>query len=113
MSKAQDPPIACTLDSGAMPDRLADWRALLDHTKSRTAAADGALRVEFNDRVELGELARLVLVEQQCCAFFSFAITIDGRGVALEVRAPAGAAAVVASLFGSPAAAETGSAGIR
>jgi len=99
VSKAQDPPIACTLDPGAMPDRLADWRALLDQAKSRTTALDGAFRVEFNDGVELGELARLVLAEQQCCAFLAFAITVDERGIALEVRAPADATDIVANLF--------------
>jgi DNA-binding transcriptional MerR regulator len=36
-------PIACTLAPGAMPDRLAEWRALLDHAESRAATADGGV----------------------------------------------------------------------
>ena len=98
-----EPPIACTLDGAAVPDRLAEWQALLRRARSRTSAADGALRVEFADNVALGELARLVTAEQHCCAFFSFAITVDARGIALEVRAPEGPADVVAALFGPPA----------
>ncbi len=53
--------------------------------------------------MDLPELARLVAAEQRCCAFFAFAITVDARGMALEVRAPEGAGAVIASLFGPPA----------
>lgn len=103
IDKPDDPPVACTLEPGAMPDRLAGWRAVLDHVRSRGTADDGALRVEFGDELSLGELARLVAAEQRCCAFFSFAITVDHRGVALEVRAPDDAEGVVASLFGQPA----------
>jgi MerR family transcriptional regulator, copper efflux regulator len=102
-AKPVDLPIACTLEPGAMPNRLADWRAILDQALARTIAADGALRVELDDDLDLDELARLVAAEQHCCAFFSFAITVDARGIGLEVRAPAGAADIVTSLFGSPA----------
>jgi MerR family copper efflux transcriptional regulator len=98
-----EPPIACTLESAAMPDRMADWREVLDHARSRSTAPDGTLRVELDDGLDLGELTRLVAAEQNCCEFFSFAITVDHRGLALEVAAPAGAEAIVASLFGQPA----------
>jgi len=36
-------------------------------------------------------------------AFFSFAVTVDQRGVGLEVRAPDGADEIVTSLFGAAA----------
>lgn len=97
-----DVPIACTLDAGAMPARLTEWRAVLDRARARISGADGSLRVEFADDLALSELAALVAAEQQCCAFFSFAITVDHRGVALEVRAPDGADDIVASMFGQP-----------
>lgn len=102
-TKPDDPPIACTLDAGSMPDRLSEWQAILDQAAGRSTEPDGALRVEFDDDIALGELARLVAAEQHCCAFFAFAITVDGRGIALEVRAPGGATDIVASLFGQPA----------
>lgn len=101
-TKPSDPPIECTLEPGAMPDRLADWRAILERARTRTTGPDGTLHIELGDGSDLGELARLVAAEQRCCAFFSFAITVDPGGVALEVRAPAGAAEVVTSLFGQP-----------
>jgi DNA-binding transcriptional MerR regulator len=102
-TKPGDPPIACTLESEAIPDRLAEWQAVLDRAVSRTTATDGALRVEFDDPIHLSELARLVAAEQHCCAFFSFTITVDVRGIALEVRASDGASDIVAFLFGQPA----------
>jgi DNA-binding transcriptional MerR regulator len=97
---SDDPPIACTLGAAEMPDRLADWDRLLHHAVGRSALPSGGLRVEFDESVDVGDLARLVVAEQECCAFFRFAITIDGRGVALEVDAPADAHDLVAGLFG-------------
>jgi hypothetical protein len=47
--------------------------------------------------------ARLAAAEQACCAFFAFAITIDQRGIALEVRAPAAAEEAVTAVFGAAA----------
>ena len=47
----------------------------------------------------LSELIRLAAAEQDCCQFFTFAITIDSRGIALEVRAPRDALPVLHSLF--------------
>ncbi|CAN5749123.1 hypothetical protein BH20ACT2_BH20ACT2_17980 [soil metagenome] len=96
-------PIECSLDAGSLGDRLTEWRVILDRARSRARTDDGAWRVEFDDRIDIGELARLVAAEQACCAFFSFAITLDARGLALEVRAPADAEDLVTSLFGSPA----------
>ncbi len=101
-TKPNEVPIACTLEAGAMTDRLAVWSTALDHATARTPLADG-VRVEFDAELDTAELARLVAVEQQCCAFFSFALTVDQRGVGLEVSAPEDAAAIVTTLFGSPA----------
>jgi len=92
-------PIACTLQAEAMPERLSDWAAVLEGTRARTVLPDGGMRVELPD-VDVAELARLAAAERKCCAFFSFSITIDGRGTALEVRAPEDGRAVLAELFG-------------
>ncbi|HEY7946348.1 MAG TPA: MerR family transcriptional regulator [Acidimicrobiales bacterium] len=98
-----DPPLACTLGSDQIPDRLARWQAMGDHATSRTTTPDGAVRWEFHDPGVLDELGRLTVAEQGCCAFFSFTITVDTRGVGLEVRAPEAAADQVTALFGQPA----------
>lgn len=99
LARPDEPPIACTLDPGDVPGRLDEWRAVLASAGSRVATPDGGLRIELGE-VALDELARMVAAEHRCCAFFSFAITVDRRGVALEVRAPEGAEAALGSLFG-------------
>lgn len=48
----------------------------------------------------LGPIAELAAAEQSCCSFFAFALTIDGRGAALKVRAPAEGLVLVDALFG-------------
>lgn len=99
----EDTPIACTLSDGAMQDREQEWAALLTHVSSRGTAADGALRLTFDGTTPVEGLTALVVAEQQCCAFFTFTITLDGGGVTLEVRAPDGGQSVVATLFGEAA----------
>ena len=102
-AKPLDDSLVCTLEPGAMPDRLADWERVLDRAQARLATADGGLRIEFDADIDIGDLARLVGAEQRCCRFFAFAITVDHRGPALEVRAPESAAGIVADLFGTAA----------
>jgi len=99
---AGSPAIACTLSAGAMKGRIADWQNLLAHVARRERIV-GGVRCVFANSVGTAELMRLVAAEQDCCQFFQFAITIDTRGVALEVRAPADAMPVVASMFGTVA----------
>lgn len=96
-----EPAIACTLSAGSMQGRIADWNTLLVHV-ARRERIDGGIRTVFAAPVPTGELIRLVAAEQDCCQFFQFAITVDTRGIALEVRAPADAQAIVESMFGSP-----------
>lgn len=100
-SAAREPAIACTLSAGSMEGRIADWQSLLAHVERREPI-DGGVRSVFAPSVPIGDLMRLVAAEQDCCQFFEFAITVDTRGVALEVRAPDDAAEIVASMFGVP-----------
>ncbi len=95
------PDIACTLSAGSMKGRIADWQKLLDHV-ARREAIDGGVRSVFTAGVPTAELMRLVAAERDCCQFFQFSITVDTRGVALEVRAPADAMPILTSMFGEP-----------
>ena len=99
---AGEAPIACTLDPADLPDRLRDWRSVAEQARSRHTAADGTVRLDLDPAADVEGLARLVAAEQSCCAFFSFAITVDARGVGLEVRAPDQGAHLVAALLGDP-----------
>jgi MerR family copper efflux transcriptional regulator len=96
-------PIACTLDDAEVGGRVDAWRAILAASRARTTTADGTVRVHLDGTDRLPGLAELVAAEQDCCAFFSFTITVDHVGVTLEVRAPDGAAPIVDELFGAPA----------
>lgn len=96
---AEQPAVACSLEAEALPARLDDWHAVLDHATARTAV-DGGVRIEFGAELDVAALARLAQAEQRCCAFFAFAITIDARGTALVVTAPDHASGIVAELFG-------------
>ncbi len=97
---AGEPAIACTLSAGSMKGRMADWQSLLAHVERREPI-DGGLRSVFTPSVPIADLMRLVAAEQDCCQFFRFAITVDTRGVALEVRAPDDALEIVESMFGT------------
>lgn len=95
------PAVACTLAPEDLPDRLADWERLLGHVADRRALDDGnGLRLAFEAGAPQAELLRLTTAEQGCCTFFAFAITVDRRGLALEVRAPEQASDVLAAVFG-------------
>ena len=101
-SVATAPAIACTLGPESMGGRLDEWRALLAHV-GRREPIDGGVRAVFGKATPLDELMRLTAAEQDCCQFFDFAITVDRRGIALEVRAPVDALSIVHSLFGAAA----------
>ncbi len=95
-------PIACTLAPEAMPDRLADFQRLSAAARERLPLDDGALhgiRLQF-EHVDISSLANLLEAEHGCCRFWEFAITIDSRGIGLEVRGPDGSGDLIDALFG-------------
>ena len=102
LSEADDVPIACTLGSDSLKGRIEDWQHLLRHV-GRREPIDHGVRAVFKTSAPLDELMRLTAAEQDCCQFLNFAITVDTRGIGLEVTAPAGALPIVQSLFGTPA----------
>jgi hypothetical protein len=97
----QPPPIACSL-GGDMATRTDEWRTLLDEVTDRQALPNG-LRLAFGEPAPLAEIARIAAAEHDCCPFFTFAITIDAGGVALEVTAPADGQVLLESVFGTSA----------
>jgi DNA-binding transcriptional MerR regulator len=95
-------PVACSLAPAELPGRVEEWREVASRAVGRTPV-DGGIRLQFAPGAPLDRLALLVGAEQGCCSFFSFAITVDRRGPALEIRAPAEGRAMVDALFGAPA----------
>lgn len=95
-----EPEVACTLDAAQLASRVEEWSAVLAGVTHRRAMDDG-VRLEFGPTTDAMELVRLAAAEQACCSFFRFDLSLDARGIALEVRAPADAAEVVTALFGA------------
>jgi hypothetical protein len=98
----REAPIACTLRPDALRGQVEDWQALLRYAERRVGLEDG-VRVELVAGTPVQDLVRLVAAEQDCCQFLRFAITVDTRGVGLEVRGPADAGVIIESLFGTAA----------
>lgn len=92
------PAVACTLTPGDVEGRVKAWRRLLARAL-RTYAVPGGARLELPTEA-LAEAAALVAAEHDCCAFLSFALTVDRHGVGLEVTAPPEGRDVVAALLG-------------
>lgn len=104
LGERAEPEIACTLPAGEMPDRAEDWQRLLAYVTDRESLDDrNGVRLVLDPVVPLDELTRLTVAEQGCCSFFAFALTVDDRGFALEVRAPQDALDVVTAVFGAAA----------
>jgi MerR family transcriptional regulator, copper efflux regulator len=95
-------PIACSLSGRDMAARAGEWQDVLAGATQRTPLP-GGVRVQFEDRARLAELVALVDAEQTCCPFFSFVVTIDQRGLALEVTAPPDGQDLLTSVFGDQA----------
>lgn len=94
--------IACSLGQGEIGDRLAAWRSALADVRSREPLERG-LRLRLGAQTSLSTIADLIVAEQRCCPFFTFALTVDATGAALEVCAPDGAIAAVEELVGGAA----------
>ena len=90
--------ICCTLSTDDRDGRVEAWRALLSGAVDR-AEIPGGRRITFGSPAPVERLARLAADEHDCCRFFSFAITVDERGVGLEVTAPDEASTLVEELF--------------
>lgn len=93
-------PVVCTLSGADVEARVAEWRAVLDRG-GRREPVDGGVRIGFDPAAGVGaaELARLAEAEHDCCGFLGFAVTVDERGLGLEVRTSEDGRAVLDALF--------------
>jgi MerR family copper efflux transcriptional regulator len=94
------PPIACTLAPDRVGDRLADWQATVAAAVDQHPI-DGGVRFQFAATTDVAALAALAASEQDCCQFFTFTLTIDLTGVALDIIGPPDAQPVIQSLIGA------------
>lgn len=101
-------PVACTLGAAELGERTERWRTLVGRAERREPIPDG-LRLVFSSGAGAGagagpglaaEVAALAAAEQSCCAFFDFTLCLAPDALQLDVRAPEGAAEMLADLFG-------------
>jgi hypothetical protein len=92
--RAEPVPIACTLDAGALRERVDEWRALVAEfvVGVRTDADGSAVRLVLRDSdAALLAAASLGAREKACCAFFDVAIEIGPDTRVLRLSVPDGA----------------------
>lgn len=95
-------PATCTLPAADRPGRLGEWQRLLGQAHGG-GRVDGGLAF-FLAPALAGQAAELAAAEQECCAFFEFALHLAGGELRLEVRAPEEAWPMLAGAFGIPGA---------
>jgi MerR family copper efflux transcriptional regulator len=100
---AQGQPIVCTLDAagGDMTARIADWQTILGQATGRQNTDDGIAVLFDHDIARTAELARLLASEYSCCSFATYRLSIDARGVRMEISAPPEARDAYTALFGT------------
>jgi len=96
---ADEASIACTLAPHQMDDRLAEWQATVGAALGPEPLGDG-VRLRFAAGIDVAALAVLARSEQECCRFFTFVLTIDATGVALDITGPPDAQSVIQALAG-------------
>jgi hypothetical protein len=82
-------PIACTLEAGDLPARVAAWKAFARDWVLETERGPALARFLLapSDQA-LVAAASLAQREKACCAFFDFAIALDSDASWLCVTAP-------------------------
>jgi hypothetical protein len=81
---------ACTLDRGALGERIAEWAALRERSLLERTDTGQTRRSRWSLE-GLTELRRLVAAEHQCCPFLAFQLTVGPQTATLETRFPEGA----------------------
>jgi DNA-binding transcriptional MerR regulator len=94
-----DPPLVCTLDPEAVPERLQEWQQLLEHVEARRSTPSGVELTFRRDPEVLAALTVLAANEVACCSFFTFTLTIDASAARVAVVAPADGVSLVRALF--------------
>lgn len=94
----EEKPIACTLDAGNYRERTASIRDLARRSLRHASRTPLMLSLTYGPEA-LDEVGDLVAKEKTCCAFLTFDLTNNARGVLLTITAPQSAAEAADLLF--------------
>ena len=83
-------PVACSLSSGALAQRHAEWAALRTARIAEHRTATTLTTTWRRDDRAQREIERLVAAEHECCPFFGFELTFCDDAVTLVTAFPEG-----------------------
>lgn len=86
----QVPPVECTLPTQEQPLRVAEFDALFSSAlRGVERRGQTLLLLSFDGSAGVEARVRDLLArEGQCCSFFTFAMTVAGGGIEVEVGVP-------------------------
>jgi hypothetical protein len=97
---AAEVPIACTLEAGRLPERVAEWRAFAGRSVRQIEREAHAARLRLADGDDvLVAAASLAQREKECCAFFDFALLLEPEARWLRITVPVQADEVLAGFL--------------
>lgn len=91
-------PIACTLSPRDYKQRLASIAALNGEARRSTRQDDLTLELVYAKEA-LARVQDFVAREQECCAFLTFALTVESDCVRLSITAPEEARIAASAMF--------------
>ena len=91
-------PIACSLESGDLTDRIGQWQALVAGSVSTLEVHATTVRMLLDGSDDaLLRAAALGQLEKACCPFFDVSIDLTADACVLALRVPEGAEEVLRS----------------
>jgi arsenite methyltransferase len=98
-SSSGPPPIACSLEPGALADRLAEISAVGAQALIGANSRSRPARLRFRAGADVrGRLAAIVAAEARCCPFLDLRLADEDDGTVLLIDAPPGAEPIVDDL---------------
>jgi hypothetical protein len=82
-------PIACSLSSDELPERLAELEAI-GRNALLSVSSDGALRFRADPAIRV-RLEAVIAAESRCCSFLNFDLRERAGELVLKIGAPEGA----------------------
>jgi hypothetical protein len=90
---------ACTLDAPQLRARLGAWRDLRDRAQAVESVSDGVRLILAADE-PMASVIDLAVSESECCAFYTFTVSVEGPDRRLEIDAGPGGRPAVQALLG-------------
>jgi MerR family copper efflux transcriptional regulator len=90
---------SCTLDAPQLRARLGAWRDLRNRARAVESVSDGVRLILPADE-PMADMIDLVVSESECCAFYTFTVSVEGPERRLEISAGPGGGPAVQALLG-------------